>query len=216
MVFIKEGFIMQTEQEYQAPDLTGKKVAILVADGFEQEELIEPKRALEEAGAETFIVSPANKRVRGWNHTDWGNMLELDVPLEHADATEYDALLLPGGVMNPDKLRMNHDAVQFVKDFFRDGKPVAAICHGPWLLIEAGVVEGRSVTSYASIKGDLANAGAKWFDQEVVVDEGLVTSRSPQDLPAFNRKMLEEFAEGRHQAAGSELNSSIRTEAAHH
>jgi len=178
--------------------LKGKTVAILVADGFEQVELTEPKKALEAAGARTQIISPAEGKVKGWNHTEWGEAFRVDVPLNQADPNDYDALLLPGGVMNPDKLRVNPRAVEFVRAFFDAAKPVASICHGPWTLIDAGVVEGRKVTSYASIQTDLKNAGAQWVDEEVVVDQGLVTSRKPDDLPAFNRKMIEEFAEGRH------------------
>ena len=179
-------------------DLSGKKVAILVAHGFEQIELTSPKEALEEAGAKTHIVSPADGRVKGWQHTEWGDEFDVDVPLDQASETEYDALVLPGGQMNPDNLRANDDAVAFARAFFDAHKPVAAICHGPWLLVEAGVVEGRRVTSYHSIQTDLKNAGAEWVDEEVVVDSGLVTSRSPDDLPAFNRKLVEEVAEGRH------------------
>ena len=178
--------------------LQGKRVAILVADGFEQTELELPRQALDEAGALTEIVSTKGGMVRGWKHTEWGDQFEVDRTLAQTDPHEYDALLLPGGVMNPDKLRANTEAVEFVRDFFRHGKPVAAICHGPWTLINAGVVEGRRMTSYASIKADLENAGADWVDEEVVVDNGLVTSRQPSDLPAFNRKMIEEFAEGPH------------------
>ena len=178
--------------------LSGKKVAILVTDGFEQIELTEPKKALEEAGASTHIVSPAGPKVKGWNHTEWGDEFEVDKELGSARPQEYDALLLPGGVMNPDKLRRDEDALAFVKHFFANGKPVAAICHGPWTLIEAGVVSGREVTSYHTIQTDLKNAGAKWTDREVVVDNGLVTSRKPDDIPAFNKKMIEEFAEGKH------------------
>jgi protease I len=181
-----------------AQNLDGLKVAILVADGFEQAELTEPKKALEEAGAETQIVSPQEGRVEGWHHFDAGDMFTVDVPLDEADANDYDALLLPGGVANPDQLRMNPKAVAFVKSFFEAGKPVAAICHGPWTLIEAGAVRGRTITSWPSLKTDLMNAGAKWVDEEVVTDNGLVTSRKPQDIPAFNQKMIEEFAEGRH------------------
>jgi len=179
--------------------LNGKKIAILVADGFEQVELTEPKKALEEAGAQTQIVSPAEGQVKGWKHTEWGDRFSVDVPLAQAKADSYDALLLPGGVMNPDKLRRNPQALQFVKAFFDARKPVAAICHGPWTLIDAGVVQGRKMTSYESIQTDLKNAGAQWVDQEVVTDNGLVTSRKPDDIPAFNRKMIEEFAEGRHE-----------------
>jgi protease I len=179
-------------------NLQGKTVAILVADGFEQAELTEPKAALEKAGATTRIVSPVEQKVKGWQKTDWGDEFPVDAPLEQANPEEYDALLLPGGVMNPDNLRRNQKALRFVKAFFDAGKPVAAICHGPWTLIDAGVVKGRKLTSYESIQTDLKNAGAEWVDQEVVVDNGLVTSRKPDDLPAFNRKMVEEFGEGMH------------------
>ena len=187
-------------------DLQGKRVAILVENGFEQVEMTEPRKALEQAGAQTTLVSPSPES-QGWNHTQWGDEFQVDVPLERgADASQlaskYDALLLPGGVMNPDKLRMNATAVQFVRSFVQEGKPVAAICHGPWTLIEAGAVRGRKMTSYPSLQTDLKNAGAQWVDQEVVVDQGLVTSRNPNDIPAFNRKMIEEFAEGVHQKQG--------------
>lgn len=180
-------------------NLQGKKVAILVCDGFEQVELEEPRQALDEAGAQTQIVSPAQGKVKGWQHDKWGDELPVDQPLDSADPGNYDALLLPGGVMNPDKLRMNPRAVQFARAFFDAHKPVAAICHGPWLLAEAGVARGRTVTSWPSIQTDLKNAGANWVDKEVVVDNGLVTSRKPDDIPAFNRKMVEEFMEGKHQ-----------------
>ncbi len=179
--------------------LEGKKVAILVADGFEQVELTEPRDALDDAGAETLIVSPAGEKVKGWKHTKWGSSFPVDVPLQDARAEYFDALLLPGGVMNPDKLRRDETALQFVRAFFEAGKPVAAICHGPWTLIDAGIVEGRRMTSYHTIQSDLKNAGAEWVDEEVVVDNGLVTSRQPDDIPAFNRKMIEEFAEGIHE-----------------
>jgi protease I len=178
--------------------LQGKKVAILVTDGFEQEELESPRKALDEAGARTEIVALKAGKVRGWKHTEWGDSFAVDRALTDADPHDYDALVLPGGVINPDKLRVNNEAVEFVRDFFRHGKPVAAVCHGPWTLINAGVVEGRRMTSYTSIQLDLQNAGANWVDEEVVVDNGLVTSRQPSDLPAFNRKMVEEFAEGPH------------------
>jgi protease I len=181
-----------------AQQLKGKTVAILVADGFEQVEMTEPRRALDEAGAMTEIVSPSEGRVKGWKMKEWGDTFPVDTPLEAARAEGYDALLLPGGVMNPDKLRMNPKAVQFVKAFFEAGKPVAAICHAPWTLIDAGAARGRTVTSWPSLRTDLTNAGAKWVDQECVVDNGLVTSRKPDDIPAFSRKMVEEFAEGRH------------------
>jgi protease I len=179
-------------------DLSNLKVAILVAEGFEQVELTKPKEALENAGATTKIVSPAEGRVEGWNHFDKGDKFPVDVPLKEANAADFDALLLPGGVANPDQLRMNEKAVNFVKEFFGAGKPVAVICHGPWTLIDAGVVKGRKITSWPSIKQDLINAGAEWVDEECVVDQGLVTSRKPDDIPAFNEKMIEEFAEGLH------------------
>ncbi|HEX8116820.1 MAG TPA: type 1 glutamine amidotransferase domain-containing protein [Pyrinomonadaceae bacterium] len=181
--------------------LEGKRVAILVAEGFEQSELDGPKQALDEAGAETFIVSPAEEGwVQAWRHFDLGDLYEVDVPLAEADPAEFDALLLPGGVANPDQLRMQPEAVNFVRAFFDAGKPVAAICHAPWTLVEAGVVKGRTMTSWPSVKTDLVNAGANWVDEEVVVDNGLVTSRKPDDIPAFNEKMLEEFAGGTHRA----------------
>ncbi len=173
--------------------LKGKKVAILVADGFEQIEMTDPRKALDEAGALTQIVSPAKAEVQGWKHFDKADKFKVDVALAEADADEFDALLLPGGVANPDQLRANPHAVEFVRGFTEAGKPVAAICHGPWTLIETGAVRGRKLTSWPSLKTDLTNAGAKWVDEEVVVDRGLVTSRKPQDLPAFNRKMLELF-----------------------
>jgi protease I len=178
--------------------LKNKRVAILATDGVEQVELIEPKKALEEAGAQTDVISPKDGKIKGWNHTDWGKEIPVDVNLRSADPNNYDALLLPGGVMNPDHLRMEAAAVQFVKSFFDTGKPVAAICHGPWLLVETNVVRGRTVTSWPSLKTDIRNAGGEWTDQEVVTDHGLVTSRKPADIPAFNRKMIEEFAEGKH------------------
>jgi protease I len=178
--------------------LQGKKVAILATDGFEQVELESPRQALDEAGALTEIVSLKPGMIRGWKHTEWGDQFEVDRMVAEANPHDYDALVLPGGVMNPDKLRVDKDAVEFVRDFFRHGKPVAAICHGPWTLINADVVEGRTLTSYHSIQMDLVNAGAHWVDEEVVVDNGLVTSRQPSDLPAFNRKMIEEFIEGAH------------------
>lgn len=181
-----------------AQQLSGKKVAILVADGFEQVELTDPRDALTKAGAEAQVVSPAKRKVKGWNMTDWGDEVEVDVALAKAKPEDYDALLLPGGVMNPDTLRGDEDAVRFIKHFVDAAKPIAAICHGPWTLIEAGAVAGRTMTSYSSIKTDLKNAGANWVDEAVVVDRGLVTSRNPGDLKAFNKKMVEEFAEGPH------------------
>ncbi|HEX5313966.1 MAG TPA: type 1 glutamine amidotransferase domain-containing protein [Gammaproteobacteria bacterium] len=182
-----------------ASGLHGKKVAILATDGFEQSELLEPRRALKEAGAATKVVSPADGKIRGWNHGDWGEKVDVDVPLDNAQAADYDALLLPGGVMNPDRLRMKRRAVEFVREFFEGGKPVAAICHGPWMLVEAGVVEGRTLTSWPSLATDIRNAGGTRVDEEVFVCTGgpntLVTSRKPDDIPAFNEKMLEAFAQ---------------------
>ena len=179
-------------------DLNGKKVAILVADGFEQVELTSPKEALEKAGATVHIVSPVDGKVRGFNHFDEGDRFEVDVPVDSASADDYHALVLPGGVHNPDTLRQNDRATSFVRAFFAQHKPVAAICHGPWTLIDAGVVSGRKLTSYPSIATDLRNAGAEWVDEEVVCDEALVTSRTPDDLEAFNEKLCEEIAEGKH------------------
>ena len=179
--------------------LRGKCVAILVADGFEQVELTEPKMALDQAGAMTVIVSTATgSTVKGWQHDRWGDEFAIDQPITNANVSDYDALLLPGGVMSPDTLRTHPEAVAFVRSFFEAGRPVAAICHGPWMLVEADVVRGRTVTSYPSIQTDLKNAGAHWVDDEVAVDNGLVTSRKPDDIPAFNRKMIEEFAQGHH------------------
>ena len=178
--------------------LQGKRVAILTAEGFEQSELIEPRKALDEAGATTLVVSPAKGRVQGWNHYDKGESVTVDVSLDQADPGDFDALMLPGGVANPDQLRMLPAAVAFVRAFVEAGKPIAAICHGPWTLIEADGVNGRKLTSWPSIRSDLTNAGARWVDEEVVTDRGLVTSRKPADIPAFNRKMIEEFAEGPH------------------
>jgi protease I len=185
-----------------AGELMDKKVAILVAHGFEQVELTEPRRALEEAGAQVQIVSPESGEVRGWQHTEWGDRFPVDVALDTANPDDFDALMLPGGVMNPDSLRRNEWALQFVRAFVESGKPVAAICHAPWTLIDAGVVSGRRMTSYHSLQTDLKNAGAQWVDEEVVVDNGLVTSRQPDDIPAFNRKMVEEIAEGIHAQRG--------------
>jgi protease I len=182
-----------------AQEISGKTIAILATDGFEQSELIEPKKALEQAGATVHVISPKEGKIRGWDRTDWGQEVPVDVALEKAKPEDYGGLVLPGGQINPDKLRLEPKAVAFVKAFFQAGKPVGAICHGPWLLVEADVARGRTVTSYPSIRTDLKNAGAEWVDREVVVDEGLVTSRMPDDLPAFNAKIIEEFAEGRHE-----------------
>jgi protease I len=177
-------------------ELSGKRIAILVADGFEQVEMTDPRKALDEAGAKTEIVSPMKSEVQGWNHHEKGRKFHVDVDLNSADPHRYDALLLPGGVVNPDQLRMLPLAVQFVKTFVEDRKPVAAICHGPWMLVEAGVLRGRTITSWPSIQTDVRNAGGNWVDQEVVSDGGIVTSRKPGDIPAFNRKMIDEFKIG--------------------
>jgi protease I len=182
--------------------LTGKRFAILATNGFEQSELEEPRKAIEAAGGKAEVVSFSQGQIRGWLHTDWGNSVPVDVTIEQAKAEQYDGLVLPGGVINPDKLRMDPDAVNFVRAFVQTGKPIAAICHGPWTLINAGGVRGRKMTSWPSLRADLENAGAHWVDQQVVVDQGLITSRKPDDLPAFNRKMIEEFGEGVH-ARGS-------------
>ena len=178
--------------------LQGKKVAIIAADMVEQVELVEPRKALEDAGAETTLISLKPGKIQGFNHFDPADELKVDKAIEETDAGDYDALMIPGGVGNPDQLRGDENIVSFVRDFFEAGKPVAAICHGPWVLVEAGVVRGRKVTSWPTLQTDIRNAGGTWVDEEVVVDEGLVTSRKPDDIPAFNEKMVEEFCEGRH------------------
>ncbi len=180
-------------------ELQGLKVAILVTDGFEQVELTEPRKALDAAGAKTQVVSPKNGKVRGWKFTEWGDDVAVDVPLDKARADEFDALLLPGGVINPDKLRIEPKAVQFVKAFFDAQKPVASICHGPWTIIEAGAAKGRQIASWPSLKTDLRNAGAEWMDKESVTDGNLTTSRKPDDIPAFNKAMTELFKNARAQ-----------------
>jgi protease I len=191
-------------------ELQGKKVAILAADMFEQVELVEPRKALEQAGAEIDLVSLKDGEIQGFNHYDKADRFRVDRTVEEVSADDYDALLLPGGVGNPDTLRQNENAVRFVGDFFDQGKPIAAICHAPWTLVEAGVVRGRRLTSFPSLQTDIRNAGGEWVDEEVVVDRGLVTSRRPDDIPAFNEKMLEEFAEGKHagRKVGSEAAAS--------
>jgi|SRR5579862_3848095 protease I len=181
-------------------ELKGMKVAILITDGFEQVEMIRPRQALDQAGSETSVVSPKNQHVRGWNFTDWGQEFAVDIALDRADPEAFDALLLPGGVMNPDSLRMIPEAVAFVKSFFGASKPVAVICHGPWTIIEAGVARGRRIASWPSLKTDLRNAGAEWVDKEVVTDQNVVSSRKPDDIPAFNREMIELFRRSRDQA----------------
>jgi protease I len=190
-------------------NLAGKIIAILATDGFEQDELTKPKKALEDAGAQTEVVSPTEKKIKGWDKKDWGEEVSVDTPLKSADPTKYDALLLPGGVMNPDHLRMNPDAVKFVKHFFEQAKPVAAICHGPWMLVEAGAVQGRTVTSWPSLKTDIRNAGGTWVDEEVVLSNGVVTSRKPDDIPAFNREMIDLFSKG---ANARLTNASLKSE----
>jgi protease I len=181
-------------------DLKGKKVAILATDGFEQSELEKPRDALKEAGATVEIVSPRSGQIRGWQKKDWGQNVPVNRALSEASAEDYDALVVPGGQINPDLLRVEPEAVALVKAFFDARKPIAAICHGPWLLVEAGVIEGLQATSYKSIRTDMENAGALWVDRAVVVDRGVVTSRSPEDLPAFCKKMIEAVAKGRHDA----------------
>jgi protease I len=181
--------------------LSNKKVAVLTEDGFEQSELTSPVEALKYAGATVHVVSPKSGKVKAWDKTDWGITVDVDKELGEVNANDYDALVLPGGVMNPDKLRQNKEAVAFVTEFLESGKPIAAICHGPQVLIETGLLKGRRLTSYPSLQTDLKNAGAQWSDEEVVVDNGLVTSRRPADLPAFNKKMIEEIAEGVHEDA---------------
>ena len=183
--------------------LQGKRVAILTENGFEEVELTSPKQALEKAGAEVHIVSPQQEKVKAWDHDHWSIELPVDKTIGSANVDDYDGLVLPGGVLNPDKLRVNKEAVDFTQQFLESGKPVAAICHGPQTLIETGLLEGRTITSYHSIRTDLENAGADWVDREVVVDNGLVTSRSPKDLEAFNKKMIEEISEGIHIPAPS-------------
>jgi protease I len=179
-------------------ELINKRIAILAADGFEQVELEEPRKALEEAGATVNIVSPSSGEIQGMHHADKGDMFDVDLPLKHAKAEEFDGLLIPGGLMNPDTLRSTPEALAFTRAFFDAGKPVASICHGPWVLIDAGVIRGRKLTSWPAIQSDVKNAGGTWVDENVVVDNGLVTSRKPADIPAFNRKMIEVFAEGVH------------------
>lgn len=176
------------------PNLKNFKVALLSESGFEEVELFSPREALEDAGAVVTVVSPTRDGIKGWSHGDWSKEVKVDKHISEVSASDYDALFLPGGVMNPDKLRTNVEAVQFAKAFFEAGKPVAAICHGPQTLIETGMLTGKRMTSYPSLKTDLKNAGAIWVDEEVVVDHGLITSRSPKDLPAFNKVIIEEFA----------------------
>lgn len=187
-------------------NLEGCRVAILATHGFEASELFVPKEALEDAGAEVHVIAPEPGHIKSWKMKDWGEPAHVDVALDDASPEDYDALLLPGGVMNPDSLRINPQAIEFIRAFAESGKPIAAICHGPWTLIEAGLVRGRVLTSWPSLRTDLLNAGAKWVDEEVVADKGLITSRKPADLPAFNRKIIEEFAHG--------MNAAVQTKRA--
>jgi protease I len=182
-----------------ANELNGKRIAFLMAnEGVEQVELTEPRKAVEEAGAEVDVIAPNADRIQGVNHREKADTFEVDKTTSEARADDYDGVVLPGGVANPDKLRMDKDAVRFLREFFAAGKPVGAICHAPWMLVEADVADGRRITSYPSLQTDIRNAGGKWVDEEVVVDSGLVTSRRPADIPAFNSKIVEEFAEGIH------------------
>ncbi len=193
-------------------DLKGKRVAILATDGVELATLTEPRKALDDAGAKTILVSPKDKKIKGWDSDHWGDELRVDQPLNTARADDFDALLLPGGLMSPDQLRQDKRAVDFVKNIFQAGKPVASICHGAWLLVESGSVKGRTMTSYPSLHTDIKNAGGDWVDREVVTDMGLVTSRTPDDVQAFNSKMIEEFAEGVHTGRQAEASTTKRRE----
>jgi protease I len=191
--------------------LSGKKVAILAADGFEEVELTKPREALNQAGATTTVVSIKRGKIQGMNHADKGGSVAVDQILGEASPDAFDALMIPGGLINPDTLRSTDEALEFVRHFFQEGKPVAAICHAAWVLIDAGVVRGRTLTSWPAIKTDVRNAGGTWVDQEVVVDNGLVTSRKPDDIPAFNDKMIEEFCEGRHAPAPGKHTAELET-----
>lgn len=194
-----------------AGKLDGKKVAILVTDGFEQVEMTKPREALNQAGAEAKIVSLKPGKIQGMQHADKGDKFDVDLTLDEARPEEFDALMIPGGLMNADALRSNDDALEFTRHFFHEGKPVAAICHGPWVLIDAGVVRGRTLTSWPAIKTDVKNASGKCVNEQVVVDNGLVTSRKPDDIPAFNKKMIEEFCEGRHEAMATAASAVLET-----
>jgi protease I len=195
-------------EDTMAENLRGKKIAILATDGFEQVELTEPRQALDEAGATTEIVSPRSGEIKGWKFKDWGDTVKVDKTLDQAKAQDYDALLLPGGVINPDHLRMEPKAVAFVKDFVATGRPVAAICHGPWTLVEAGVVKGKTFTSWPSVKTDLKNAGAIWVDKEVVTDGQFISSRKPDDIPAFSKTLI--GAVGRRESRGERREGEVR------
>jgi protease I len=186
----------QIRRKTMTTSLKGKRVAILATDGFEQVELTDPKKNLESAGATVEVVSIKSGKIKGWDHTDWGNSVKVDLEVKDANPANYDSLVLPGGQMNPDSLRMDKDAIGFIKAFVKSGKPVAAICHGPWTLIEAGEVKGRKMTSWPSLHTDLKNAGANWVDQEVVRDGNIITSRKPDDIPAFSRTLIEAMTAG--------------------
>jgi protease I len=194
-----------------ANQLEGKKVAIVVTDGFEQVEMTEPRKALDQAGASTKIVSLKSGKIQGMHHDEKGDKFDVDLTVEEARPDDFDALMIPGGLFNPDQLRADENVLAFTRHFFDEGKPVAAICHGPWVLVDAEVVQGRTLTSWPNIKTDIKNAGGNWVDKEVVVDNGLVTSRKPDDIPAFNRKMIEEFCEGRHTAMAGTATSNLET-----
>jgi len=202
---------ISTGRNSMARKLDGKKVAILVADGFEQVEMTKPRDALEEAGAETKIVSLKPGQIQGMHHADKGDTFDVNLAVADARPEEFDALMIPGGLLNPDALRSNEDALEFARHFFRESKPVAAICHGPQVLISADLVRGRKMTSWPAIQADMRNAGARWVDEEVVVDNGLVTSRKPDDIPAFNKKMIEEFCEGRHETMAGVSSAVLET-----
>lgn len=182
-----------------ANELSGKRILILATHGFEQSELEVPRDKLKAAGAEVHVVSPESGEIKGWQKKDWGSAVKVDRALDDAKAADYDAIVLPGGQMNPDTLRGNDKALALITDFYGAGKPIAAICHAPWLLIEAGIAKGRKMTSYKTIRKDVENAGAKWEDSEVVTDQGIITSRKPDDLEAFVNKIIEEVREGKHQ-----------------
>jgi protease I len=193
-----------------ANKLQGKRVAFLATDMVEQVELTEPWKAVEDEGAEVELISLEEGEIQGFNHYDKAETFKVDRTVEEASPDDYDALVIPGGVGNPDTMRTDENAVEFVRGFFEQGKPVGVICHGPWMLVEAGVVRGREVTSWPSLQTDIRNAGGNWVDEEVVVDQGLVTSRKPDDIPAFNRKLIEEFAEGRHEQQAAKTQQATR------
>jgi len=193
--------------------LEGKRIAFLATDMVEQVELTEPWKAVRDEGAKVELVSLEEGKIQGFNHYDKGDLFGVDRVVEEASVSDYDALVIPGGVGNPDTMRTDENAVAFVRDFFEQGKPVGVICHGPWMLVEAGVVRGRKVTSWPSLQTDIRNAGGEWVDKEVVVDQGLVTSRKPDDLPAFNEKIVEEFCEGRHEEQAEKAQNAVHADA---